>query len=180
MKKLLILDRDGVINEDSPHYIRSVEEWIPIPGSLEAIAMASQKGFIIGIATNQSGIGRGYFSRETLNAIHNKMIAAVRAKGGQIAAIKYCPHHPDDHCLCRKPLPTLLSILCKEKGIKPEHSWMVGDSLKDLQAGLAAGCKVALVKTGNGKKTQQQLSQNPELSCIPVFNSLSEFCSQLL
>ncbi len=150
MKKLILLDRDGVINFDSSDYIKSPEEWIPIPGSLEAIAELTRKGFTIAVTTNQSGVGRGYYSLETLAAIHDKMLKSIHALGGEIAAIFYCPHTPEDHCECRKPKPGLLLqardyFACDLKGV-----WAVGDSKRDLDAAVAVGCQPVLVKSGNG------------------------------
>lgn len=152
--KLLILDRDGVINFDSDDYVKSVDEWLPIPGSIEAIAELSKAGFTIAVATNQSGIARGYFSPETLHLMHSKMRYLVGEKGGHIDHIEYCPHGPDDQCDCRKPLPGMIhSILAQYPEAAPESVFVVGDSLRDLEAGLAAGCKPLLVRTGKGERT---------------------------
>ena len=151
MPKLIILDRDGVINEDSDHYIRSVDEWIPISGSIEAIASLSKAGYQVAIATNQSGLARGYFSEATLCAMHKKMTDLVQAKGGEIAAIFFCPHGPDDHCDCRKPKPGMMNQILKQFDGGAADTWVIGDSLRDLEAGKAAGCLTALVETGKGK-----------------------------
>ena len=154
---LVILDRDGVINFDSDNYIKTVDEWQPIPGSVEAIAALSKAGFEICVATNQSGLARGYFTAETLTAMHNKMTSLVTEAGGNISLIEHCPHGPDDGCNCRKPLPGMIeSILSKYPEIKPESVYVVGDSLRDLQAGIAAGCKALLVKTGKGERTLEK------------------------
>ena len=177
MKKLVILDRDGVINEDSDNYIRSDQEWIPIPGSIEAIAKLYKAGYLIAVATNQSGLARGYFTETDLHAMHKKMLTLVEESGGRIDAIQFCPHHPDENCTCRKPKPGMVLSIIDELGIQPEHTWFIGDTLKDIQAGESAGCKTALVKTGKGKKT---LARGEGLSNTLVFDNLSEFCKKIL
>lgn len=155
--KLVILDRDGVINFDSDNYIKTVDEWQPIPGSIEAIATLSKAGFDICVATNQSGLARGYFTPETLTAMHDKMTSLVTEAGGHINLIEHCPHGPDDGCNCRKPLPGMIeNILSKYPQIRAESVYVVGDSLRDLQAGVAAGCKALLVKTGKGERTLEK------------------------
>ena len=158
MRKIVILDRDGVINHDSDDYIRSPEEWLPIAGSLEAIARLHHCGFRIFVVTNQSGVARKYFSLDTLAAIHTKMIDAVVAYGGEIERIFYCPHHPDDHCQCRKPKTGLIDQLEDHLCFKLEGEPVVGDSLTDLQAARQSGCLPILVKTGKGQRTLRQLS----------------------
>ncbi|WP_062267143.1 D-glycero-beta-D-manno-heptose 1,7-bisphosphate 7-phosphatase [Endozoicomonas arenosclerae] len=177
MSKLIILDRDGVINHDSDNYIRTVDEWIPLPGSAEAIARLSKAGYTIAVATNQSGLARGYFSEETLHAMHQKMQDLVSSEGGKIDCIKYCPHGPDDQCNCRKPLPGLIEQISETLGLPAESSWMVGDSLRDLQAGQAMGCNVALVKTGKGVRT---LNKGEGLNGVPVFEDLAAFTNFIL
>lgn len=152
--KLLILDRDGVINYDSDEYVKTVDEWQPIPGSIEAIAQLSKAGFTIAVATNQSGLARGYFSPETLHLMHSKMRHLVAEQGGHIDHIEYCPHGPDDGCECRKPLPGMINtILDTYPEAEANHVYVVGDSLRDLEAGIAAGCKPLLVRTGKGERT---------------------------
>lgn len=148
--KLIILDRDGVINFDSPAYIKTPEEWQPIPGSLEAIAQLNKVGCRVAIASNQAGIGRGYFSEEALAQIHAKLLQALTAIGGRVDGIFYCPHAPVDQCACRKPKPGLLFTIFEQYGIGAEDAVMVGDSLRDLEAASAAGCGAVLVETGNG------------------------------
>ena len=181
MTKLIILDRDGVINEDSDNYIRSVDEWIPVPGSIKAIAELSKAGYTIAVATNQSGLARGYFPESELDAMHNKMNTLVEAEGGKIETILFCPHSPDDHCDCRKPKPGMLKKLISLYDIAAYETWMVGDSLKDIQAGLSAGCKTALVKTGKGIRTLKVIEEKePQLKNTPLFNNLKEFSEQLL
>ncbi|MDE1463763.1 D-glycero-beta-D-manno-heptose 1,7-bisphosphate 7-phosphatase [Spartinivicinus poritis] len=175
---LVILDRDGVINQDSDAFVKSPEEWLPIPGSIEAIAKLCKSGYQVAIATNQSGIARGYFTVETLTAMHNKMEQLVNQAGGNIAAIAYCPHGPDDNCNCRKPKPGLIYQLAQQLQFNPQETWVVGDSLRDLQAAEAAGCKPTLVTTGKGQSTLKKL---PELSYdVPVFKDLAEFTRALL
>ena len=166
------------MNNDSKNYIRSVNGWIPIPGSIEAIARLYKAGYTIAIATNQSGLARGYFSEAELQSMHNKFLLLVEKSGGKVAAIKYCPHHPDQNCNCRKPKPGMLIEIINELGAQAETTWMVGDSFKDLQAGRLAGCKTALVKTGNGTITLA--AKRKELDKTPVFENLSMFCDQLL
>lgn len=153
--KLVILDRDGVINHDSAAYIKSPEEWKPIPGSLEAIALLSQAGYRVLVATNQSGVGRGLFEMATLNAIHDKMHRALGLAGGRIDGIFYCPHAQDAGCSCRKPKPGLLEEIAHRFGVSLEGVPFIGDSLRDLQAAVAVGAQPILVLTGKGKKTRK-------------------------
>jgi len=153
--KLIILDRDGVINHDSQAYIKSPEEWKPIPGSLEAIALLSQAGYRVLVATNQSGVGRGLFEMATLNAIHDKMHRALGLAGGRIDGIFYCPHAQDAGCNCRKPKPGLLEEIAHRFGVSLEGVPFIGDSLRDLQAAVAVGAQPILVLTGKGKKTRK-------------------------
>jgi D-glycero-D-manno-heptose 1,7-bisphosphate phosphatase len=152
--KLVILDRDGTINEDSDQYIKSPLEWRPIPGSLEAIARLTQGGWRCVVATNQSGIARGLFDMSTLNAIHAEMHRAVNQAGGRIDAIFFCPHAADSKCQCRKPEPGLLREIAARLDVELEGVPMVGDALRDLQAAAAVGCKPYLVLTGKGRKTR--------------------------
>lgn len=151
--KLVILDRDGVINFDSAQFIKSPEEWMPIPGSLEAIAMLNQAGFRVALATNQSGIERGLFDMATLNAIHDKMHRALGQFGGRIDALFYCPHTADSNCDCRKPKPGMLEEIARRFGTDLQGIPSVGDSLRDLQAGLSLGAQPVLVRTGKGEET---------------------------
>ena len=153
--KLVILDRDGVINHDSTSYIKSPEEWKPIPGSLEAIALLNQAGYRVLVATNQSGVGRGLFDMATLNAIHDKMHRALGQAGGRVDGIFYCPHAHDAGCACRKPRPGLLDEIARRFGVSLEGVPMIGDSLRDLQAAAAVGAQPVLVLTGKGKKTRK-------------------------
>ena len=152
--KLVILDRDGTINQDSDQYIKSPSEWKPIPGSLQAIARLSQGGWRIVVATNQSGIARGLFDMAALNAIHAEMHRVVGLAGGRIDAIFFCPHAADSGCECRKPKPGLLLEIASRMDVGLAEVPMVGDSLRDLEAAAAAGAKPYLVLTGKGKKTR--------------------------
>jgi D-glycero-D-manno-heptose 1,7-bisphosphate phosphatase len=152
--KLVILDRDGTINQDSDQYIKSPTEWKPIPGSLEAIARLTQGGWRVAVATNQSGLSRGLFDMSTLNAIHAEMHRAVGQAGGRIDAIFFCPHAADSNCECRKPKPGLLREVASRFGVELEGVPMIGDSLRDVTAAAAAGAQPWLVLTGNGRKTR--------------------------
>lgn len=178
--KLLILDRDGVINHDSEHYIKSPEEWVAIPGSLEAIARFNQAGWQVVVATNQSGIGRGYYTEAVLDAIHAKMQAQLQQVGGEIAKVFYCPHAPDDGCDCRKPKPGLLEQIANYYGCDLQGVPMVGDSIRDLQAAQQMNCKLFLVETGNGKKSKQKLVGYPELGQINIVDDLAAVADSLL
>lgn len=169
---LVILDRDGVINVDSDDYIKSLAEWQPIPGSLEAVAKLSRAGFTVAVATNQSGLARGLFDLDDLEDIHGEMVDRVAELGGVIDGIFYCPHHPDDQCDCRKPMPGLITAIENELGLSAENAVFVGDSLKDLQAGMAKGCRPLLVKTGKGEQTLRQLPESLRAKLI-VFEDLA-------
>ena len=153
--KLIILDRDGVINHDSDAFIKSPDEWRPIAGSLEAIARLTKAGNRVVVATNQSGVGRGLFDLATLAAIHMKMHQAVTAAGGHLDAIFFCPHAADAHCHCRKPQPGMLEEILRRFSVEPQSVTSVGDSLRDLQAAAAVGVRPVLVLTGKGQKTMQ-------------------------
>lgn len=150
---LVILDRDGVINEESHEYIKSPKEWLPIEGSLEAIAKLKNAGIKVTIATNQSGIARGLYTEETLDKIHLKMIQALEKLGASIDGIFYCPHHPKDNCSCRKPKPGLLKRIAKQFKADLKEAICIGDSLRDLQAAQAVGAKPIVVLTGNGRQS---------------------------
>ena len=154
--KLVILDRDGVINFDSAQFIKSPAEWKPIPGSLEAIARLNQNGYKVVVATNQSGVGRGLFDMETLNSIHSKMHKALFAVGGRVDAIFYCPHAADSKCDCRKPKPGMFKRISETLNVNLKGVAAVGDSLRDLQASAVLGCQPMLVLSGKGEKTQAE------------------------
>ncbi|MFZ4537784.1 D-glycero-beta-D-manno-heptose 1,7-bisphosphate 7-phosphatase [Propionivibrio sp.] len=152
--KLVILDRDGVINYDSAQFIKSPAEWKAIPGSLEAIAKLTQAGYKVVIASNQSGIGRGLFDMDTLNAIHNKMHRAAQAAGGRIDAVFYCPHTSESKCNCRKPKPGMFERISACFNTDLSETFAIGDSLRDLQAAATVGAQPVLVLTGKGEITQ--------------------------
>jgi len=174
--KLIILDRDGVINHDSDLYIKAPQEWVPIPGSLDAIARLNQWGWRVVVCTNQSGIGRGLFGMDTLNAIHDKMVKAVVAAGGSIDAIFFCPHTHVDACECRKPKPGMLREIAARYNNDLAGVPVVGDSLRDLQAAVAVGARPLLVLTGKGKKTKA----DPALpEGTPVFADLAAVVKSL-
>ena len=155
--KLIILDRDGVINFDSDQYIKSPEEWNPIPGSLEAIARLNQEGYRVVVATNQSGIGRGLFDMATLNAIHDKMHKACALAGARIDAVFFCPHSPEANCHCRKPKTGMLGEIAARYSLgNLQGVPAVGDSLRDLQSAIAVGALPYLVLTGKGAKTRAE------------------------
>ncbi|WP_192035739.1 D-glycero-beta-D-manno-heptose 1,7-bisphosphate 7-phosphatase [Halomonas sp. YLGW01] len=176
--KLVILDRDGVINQDSDHYIKSLDEWTPYPSAIDAIARLSRDGWTVAVATNQSGIARGYFDDTVVDEIHAHLVALVEAAGGKIEQIVYCPHGPDDDCECRKPRSGLLATIRDRLGLAGlERGWMVGDSLRDLQAGEAIGCRSALVRTGKGRETE---AKGEGLAQARVFDDLSAFVTWLI
>jgi len=175
--KLVILDRDGVINYDSDDFIKSVDEFVPLPGSLEAIARLNQAGCRVAVATNQSGIGRGYFDLDTLHQMHNKLTRALAAIGGQIELIAYCPHLPTDECDCRKPKPGMLLDISTRMNISLDEVPVIGDSLRDLESARAAGASPILVKTGKGERT---LEKGAGLEDIPVYDDLASAVEALL
>ncbi|RLA22133.1 MAG: D-glycero-beta-D-manno-heptose-1,7-bisphosphate 7-phosphatase [Gammaproteobacteria bacterium] len=175
-KKYVLLDRDGVINHDSDDFIKSPAEWLPIDNSLEAIALLYKNGYQIVVITNQSGVGRGLYSDATLTDIHLKMSRLTAAAGGKISHIYYCPHLPDAACLCRKPKPGMLHQFSKDADVALDDIYFIGDSLRDLQAGISAGAKPLLVKTGNGTRT---LAANPDLN-IPTFENLYDAAKYIL
>lgn len=175
--KLIILDRDGVINEDSDNFIKSVDEWIPLPGSLESIARLNQAGYQIAVATNQSGIARGLFDIEVLNAMHAKMQSLLQPLGGHVSAVFFCPHGPDDHCQCRKPLPGMFHQIAERFSAPLSNVYAIGDSLRDLQAAQTAGAKPVLVRTGKGLRTISKLDST---QTFPIYNDLHDFTENLL
>ncbi|MGY8790083.1 MAG: D-glycero-beta-D-manno-heptose 1,7-bisphosphate 7-phosphatase, partial [Pseudomonadales bacterium] len=156
-KNLIILDRDGVINHDSDDYIKNEDEWIPIQGSIEAIALLSQAGFIVCVATNQSGLGRGLFDEFALARMHELLCTLVEEEGGRVDAIFYCPHKPDENCDCRKPKPGLLNQIEEQFSHTVQGSWFIGDTEKDIDAALAKNCKPILVLPGKGKQTSESM-----------------------
>jgi D-glycero-D-manno-heptose 1,7-bisphosphate phosphatase len=169
--KYIILDRDGVINHDSLEYIKSPEEWIAIPGSLEAIATLNRSGYHVFVATNQSGIARGYYDLDTLNQIHEKFTHELAAVGGYVDEIFFCPHHPDEKCFCRKPRPGMLHQIRDKYHLDLRHVYFIGDSATDVDVSLSTGCKPLLVLTGNGQKTLAKYAQSHQ---IPAFKNLDD------
>ena len=156
--KLIILDRDGVINHDREDYVKSADECIPIEGSISAIVRLNKAGYTVVIATNQAGLAKGKFELEDLEAMHEKISGLVEENGGEIGAIFYCPHHPEENCKCRKPKPGMLDAIEAEFNTSVEGSYFIGDSLRDLQAAIQKACKPVLVRTGNGVRTLAQLA----------------------
>ncbi len=183
MNKLVILDRDGVINQDSERFIRSPDEWQPIPGSLEAIARLSRAEYKVVVITNQSALARGYYDMETLTNIHSKMFNLLGEKGGKIEGIFFCPHGPDDGCHCRKPAPGLFEELARRSGRDLHGVPAVGDSLRDLVAAAQVGALPVLVKTGKGRRTLKEMAHEPLLQRVPhvpVYKDLAAFVDELL
>lgn len=178
MTRLVVLDRDGVINEDSPDYIRSPEDFKPIDGSLEAIGRFTQAGLLVAVATNQSGLSRGLFDMDALNRIHALLCSRAAALGGRIDLIAFCPHGPDDGCHCRKPGPGLLESLTGRLSVPPHGTVMIGDSLRDLLAAKEVGARPILVRTGNGRETASALP--PSLASVAVYDDLRAAADGLL
>jgi D-glycero-D-manno-heptose 1,7-bisphosphate phosphatase len=154
--KLIILDRDGTINEDRDDYVKSPDEWVPIPGALEAIARLNHAGWHTVVATNQSGLARGLFDTGAMNAVHTKMNQALAKVGGRIDAVFFCPHGPSEGCRCRKPLPGLFEMIAERYGVELTDVPLVGDTLRDLEAGAAVGCQPHLVRTGKGARLDEE------------------------
>ena len=182
-KRLIILDRDGVINRLCPRGVASPEEWQALPGSLEAIARLCRAEYRVVIITNQSGIARGMYSINTLNRIHRKMLDELQPTGGEIDAIFFCPHGPDDGCQCRKPRPGLFLELADRLQCDLREVCAVGDSIRDLEAARSAGAKPVLVETGNGRAAAQTLKDAqgaPPLGDVPVYPDLAAFVEALL
>lgn len=181
MIKLIILDRDGVINKDSNAYVKTAAEWVPINGSIDAMVRLSRSGYKIAIATNQSGIGRGLFSAAALDAMHAKLSNLLLPYGVTLAGIFYCPHKPIDKCLCRKPAAGLLDEIAETLGINLAGVPLVGDSLRDLEAGIAHRCMPILVRTGKGAETEKILheQQNPLLRHTKIFKDLAQTADYL-
>lgn len=174
-KQLVILDRDGVINADRADFVQTPDEWVPIPGSLEAIARLNQQNNYVVIATNQSGIGRGYYTQATLATIHQKMYRLLAKVGGHIDGLFFCPHHPDDACACRKPKTGLIDQIKQQFPFIPHQTWFIGDSLRDMQAAEQSQCVPVLVQTGHGQKT---LAHTPVQNWL-VFKDLAEAAQSL-
>ena len=173
----VILDRDGVINHDSEEYIKSPEEWLPIAGSLEAIARLNQADIQVFVATNQSGVNRGYYDEATLEDIHNKMHEALKTVGGHIDGLYYCPHHPDENCSCRKPRTQMLEKIARDFNVDLHDAIFIGDSWRDMEAAMAVGAKPVLVMTGNGEDTLHSIE---DLREVTVYSNLSEVVDDIL
>ena len=180
--QLVILDRDGVINEDSEHFIKSPQEWRPLPGSLEAVARLNKAGLHVIVITNQSGLARGLFDATTLAAIHEKMNRELLRRGGRIDAVYYCPHGPDDDCNCRKPRTGLFKELSRRLRTGLEGVPAIGDSLRDLQAAQAAGARPILVRTGKGRETEQDTAALAQagLENVEIYDDLAAAVDYLL
>lgn len=183
-QKIVILDRDGVVNYDSDDYIKSADEWLPIPGSLEAIAKLKQAGYKIYIATNQSGIGRGLFSFAEFEKICEKMDILLHQHHGAVDGIFFCPHLPSDNCSCRKPKAGLLQQIEDEFAVSVANCWLVGDSLRDLEAGAIKNCQLCLVLSGKGRRTYRESQFNAfnqqQAQPITIADNLAHFTTKLL
>ena len=178
--KLVILDRDGTINADSDEYVKSAEEWLPLPGALDAIARLNHAGWHVVVASNQSGLGRGLFDVAALNAMHAKMHKLLSTVGGRIDAVFYCPHSPEDTCNCRKPASGLFEQIGERYGMDLKGVHTVGDTLRDLQAGAAVGCQTHLVLTGKSEKLRGQPAPTDLPPGTSVHHDLSAFADWLL
>ena len=178
--RLVILDRDGTINADSDEYVKSADEWQPLPGALDAIAKLNHAGWHVVVASNQSGLGRGLFDVAALNAMHAKMHKLVAAAGGRIDAVFYCPHSPEETCNCRKPQPGLYEQIGERYGMDLQGVHTVGDTLRDLQAGTAVGCVPHLVLTGKGAKFRDQPLSADFPADTRTHDDLSAFADWLL
>ena len=177
-KGLIILDRDGVINEDSEAFIKNEDEWRPIPGSLEAVAALTRAGFTLAVASNQSGIARGLFDQDALDAMHAKMLRLVYEAGGHISRIVICPHGPDDGCDCRKPKPGLLEQLARHFDTALDGVPVIGDALRDLEAAAAVNARPVLVRSGKGRKTEAELPER--FADVPVYDDLAAAARALI
>lgn len=175
---LVILDRDGVINHDSPNYIKALNEWAPIDGAIEAIARLSRAGYPVAVATNQAGVPKGFIPEQELDAMHVRLRELVHAAGGEPPQIHDCRHHPDEQCSCRKPKPGMLLAACQARGVPPSEALFVGDSWSDIQAALAAGCQPVLVLTGNGLTTAQRVDLDPGIPRIDRLADLPHWLEQ--
>ena len=183
MAKWLILDRDGVINYDSDQFIKSPEEWQPLPGSLKAIANLNKAGYNVVVISNQSGLARGLFNVETLDAIHQKFHTLLANENGKVEKIYYCPHGPDDNCSCRKPMFGLFTQFAQDYKLSLTNVYAVGDSIRDLKAANDAGANSILVRTGKGQKsvaTLQTFDKDSLLYATPIYDDLASFVNALL
>lgn len=176
-RRLVVLDRDGVINRESPDFIRTPDEWVPLQGSIRAIADLTRAGFAVVVASNQSGVGRGLFTADTLAAIHSRMTDALEAAGGRLAGIFVCPHRPEDACECRKPLPGLMQQIEAHFGMALRGQPAIGDSYRDLEAAWRVGARAMLVRTGNGTETEKRLDGHTD---VEVFADLAAAAARLI
>ena len=176
LPSIVVIDRDGVINEDSRDFIKSAAEWVALPGSLEAVAALTRAGVRVAVVTNQSGVGRGLLDLGTLAAIHSRMTAAVHAAGGELAGIYFCPHRPEDDCACRKPRPGMLRALERELGVSLANQPFIGDRMSDAEAAIAVGARPILVRTGSGAANEAAA----RVRGVPVFDDLREAVTVLL
>jgi len=179
--KVIVLDRDGVINHDSDAYIKSPEEWVPIEGSLEAIAQLNHNGYTVVVASNQSGLAREYFDIATLTAIHQKMDDLLMKVGGRVDAVFYCPHGPDDACDCRKPKPGMLLAIGQRFNVSLKDVIFIGDSISDIKAASNAHAQAMLVRTGKGMKAEKILQvECSESDSVPVYDDLAAAVTAVL
>jgi len=177
-KKLIILDRDGVLNHDSDNYIKNPDEWLAIKGSAEAVAKLNQAGYMCVVATNQSGIARELYSLETFMQINHKMLQTLKESDASLEFVLFCPHHPDDNCECRKPKSGMLLEILSRLRMEPDEVYFVGDTLGDIQAANNANIKPILVRTGKGEKTLE--TKHVDLKTVAIYDSLADFTDQLL
>ena len=177
MPRMIILDRDGVINRDSDAYIKNADEWIPVPGSLEAIRLLKKAGYLVTVASNQSGIARGLYSEHDLKQIDDKMYRMLAAQGTSIDDVFYCRHGPEANCRCRKPEPGLLIDIAQKYNIDLSVTPFVGDSIVDIRAAQKANAIPVLVRTGKG---EQVLQKNPEATSLSVYDDLAHFVRETL
>ncbi len=172
--KAVILDRDGVINHDSDEYIKTVDEWQPIDGAIAAITALKRKGYIVAVASNQSGVGRGYFDLAMLKAMHNKLHALLSEHEVALDRLYFCPHHPDDQCLCRKPATAMLEQLAGDFALHPDQILFIGDTKSDFECAQSFGCAFTLVLTGKGERQRAKLPES-----VPVTESLLQAVAHL-
>ena len=174
MPPVLFLDRDGVLNADRADFVKRPEEWVPLPGSLDAAARLSRAGFSLVVITNQSGVGRGLFSERDLEAIHAKMMRQVEAAGGRITAIYFCPHAPEADCGCRKPRPGLIERACQELGVEAAEAMFVGDRLSDVEAAVRAGCRPVLLSADAGMALRLAERGHDAVEVLPDLAALAD------
>ena len=177
MAKMVILDRDGVINHRQDEDVTTVEGWDPIAGSIEAIKRLKQAGYLVTLATNHSGIARGYYTEADLVAMHRRMQKLLQARGASVDGVFYCPHGPEDNCICRKPKPGLLYQIARKFGIDLSEAQLVGDNIADVRAARMVNARAVLVRTGNGEYTAQHF---PEALDVPIYDDLGHFVRETL